>query len=89
MAEKLKRLMQEESLPTPTLSSEKRQEYTSTLHKVAGAGAVKTAAPPTPRVGGGGGAAAGAASGAGGSLVEDPSLYQHPEDPGAFNLQYR
>ena len=87
MAEKLKRLMNEESLPTPTLQSEKRQEYTSTLQKVAGSGSVKATRATMPQVGGGGGAAA--QSGQAGPLMEDPALYQHPEDPGAFNLQYR
>ena len=93
MAEKLKRLMEEESLPTPTLSSEKRQEYTSTLHKVVGKSASASSATlpttPTPGRGGGGAASAATSNAASGPLAEDPSLYQHPEDPGAFNLQYR
>ena len=100
MAEKLKRLMEAESLPTPTLESEKRQEYTSTLHKVVGTGAAPPAATPTrltQQIGGGGGGGGGegraapvgsGGGGGGGHLTEDPSLYQHPEDPGAFNLQY-
>ena len=89
MAEKLKRLMEEESLPTPSLSSEKRPEYTSTLHKVVGK---SSSAPSTatlrPAASAGVDVVAAAARGSG-SLSEDPSQYQHPEDPGAFNLQYR
>lgn len=82
MAEKLKRLMEDESLPAPAPA--KRPDYS--LNKVVGA-AVTTHRPPAPQAGGGGGG--GVAPPASGHLVEDPSLYQHPEDPGAFNLQYR
>lgn len=97
MAEKLKRLMTQESLPTPTLSSAQPQDYTATLNKVvrsalapAGVKSASATILATPNSTHRLGAAQQhqAAATQQGMLVEDPTEYQHPEDPGNFNLQY-